>query len=243
MIKALIVEDELYIRKGLIAMIQTLDQDIQILGECESVKDAITVTNACKPDLIFLDINLKDGIAFDFLDAVKQLSFHIIFITAYDQYALQALKNGAVDYILKPVDIEELELAINKIDSQQPEQQQEQLSIVKNQIVHGKKDRIVLRLQEGYQVINFENLMYCQSDKGYTTFFTADKKSYMASKPIKEFEKQLPEDLFIRTHQSYMVNLTYVDKYDKAGYIFLKSGAKVPVSTRKKDEFVSRLLG
>lgn len=243
MIKALIIEDELYIRKGLIAMIQTLDKDIDILGECESVKDAIVVTNACKPDLIFLDINLKDGIAFDFLEKVKHLSFHIIFITAYDQYALQALKNGAVDYILKPVDIDELENAIDKIEHHKEDPLQDQLEIVKNQLVHGKKDRIVLRLQEGYQVINFDTLMYCQSDKGYTTFFTADKKSYIASKPIKEFEGQLPEEIFIRTHQSYLVNLQYVDKYDKAGYIFLKSGTKVPVSTRKKEEFVSRLLG
>jgi len=241
MIKALIIEDELYIRKGLKSMIDLLDKDIDIVGECESVQEAITVTKACKPELIFLDINLKDGIAFDFLDEVKDLNFKVIFITAYDQYALQAIKNGAIDYILKPVDIDELSNAIDKVKDI-PLENKEHLAIVQQQLVHKKKEHLVLRLQEGYQIIRFDALMYCKSDKGYTTFYTSDNKSYLASKPIKDFEDQLPDELFIRTHQSYVVNLKFVDKYDKTGYIFLNSGIKVPVSTRKKEEFVSRLL-
>ncbi len=242
MTKALIVEDELYIRKGLLSMIESLDKDINILGECESVKDAVTVAKACKPDLIFLDINLKDGNAFDFLEQTNSLTFKIIFITAYEQYALQALKNGAVDYILKPVDITELENAIDKAIDIDISQQKEQLQIVKNQLINRQKNKIVLRLQEGFQVINFDSLIYCKSDKGYTTFYLSDGKSYIASKPIKEFESQLPNERFIRTHQSFMVNLDYVDKYDKNGYVILKSGEKIPVSSRKKDEFVSKLL-
>jgi len=242
MLKTLIIEDELYIRKGLIAMIESLEKEITIFGECESVKDAVAVTKACKPDLVFLDINLKDGNAFDFLEQTEDLSFKVIFITAYEQYALQAIKNGAVDYILKPVDIEELEAAIDKALVLDLTTQKEQLDIVKNQLINKQKDRLVLRLQEGYQVIDFSKLMYCQSDKGYTTFYLSDGKSYMASKPIKEFEGQLPNKKFIRTHQSYMVNMDYVDKYDKNGYIFLIDSQKVPVSTRKKEEFVSRLM-
>jgi len=242
MLKTLIVEDELYIRKGLISMVQSLNKDIDIIGECESVKDAVSVTNACKPDLIFLDINLTDGNAFDFLEQTNDLTFKVIFITAYEQYALQALKNGAVDYILKPVDIDELEAAIDKAISLEPAVQKEQLQIVKNQMIDNQKDKLVLRLQEGYQVIDFNSLIYCKSDKGYTSFYLSDGKSYMASKPIKEFEGQLPIKKFIRTHQSYIVNMDYVDKYDKNGYIFLKSGEKIPVATRRKDEFVSRLL-
>ncbi len=241
MIKTLIVEDELYIRKGLISMIESLDKNIDIIGECESVKEAVTVTKACKPDLIFLDINLKDGIAFDFLEQVKELSFQVIFITAYDQYALKAIKNGALDYILKPVDIEELEQAIDKVKDVS-ENRQEHLKIVKEQLTENKKEHIVLRLQEGYQIIRFDTLMYCQSDKGYTTFYLENKKSYIASKPIKEFEEQLPQEMFIRTHQSYVVNLRFIDKFDKTGYVFLKSGNRIPVSTRKREEFVNRLF-
>ncbi|SFW14031.1 LytR/AlgR family response regulator transcription factor [Cellulophaga fucicola] len=242
MLKALIVEDELYIRKGLLAMITSLEKDITILGECESVKEAVVVANACNPDLIFLDINLIDGNAFDFLEQTTNLNYNVIFITAYEQYALQALKNGAVDYILKPVDIEELEAAIDKAITTNTETQQEQLQVVKNEMLGRKKEKLILRLQEGLQIIEFKHLTHCKSDKGYTTFYLSNGKSYIASKPIKEFEDQFPEDRFMRTHQSYVVNLDFIDKYDKNGYIFLKSGEQIPVSARRKTEFVERLL-
>lgn len=242
MIKALIVEDELYIRKGLLTMINSLDKNITVIGECESVKEAITVTNACKPDLIFLDINLRDGNAFDFLDQIQDINFQVIFITAYEQYALQALKNGAIDYILKPVDVDELEQAIDKALVADSSMQEEQLQIVKEQLINRDKSKLVLSLQEGYQVIDFKDLLYCKSDKGYTTFYLASGKSYLASKPIKEYEGQLPQDNFVRTHQSYIVNMNFVDRYDKNGYIFLKSGEQIPVASRRKDFFVSKLI-
>lgn len=241
MIKALIVEDELYIRKGLLTMINSLGKDISILGECESVKDALVVTKACKPDLIFLDINLRDGTAFDFLEQIGDINFQVIFITAYEQYALQALKNGAIDYILKPIDIDELEQAIDKALIADRSMQEEQLKVVKDQLLNKDKNKLILRLQEGYQVIDFKELLYCKSDKGYTTFYVTSGKSYLASKPIKEYEGQLPETNFVRTHQSFIVNMDFVDKYDKNGYIFLKTGEKIPVASRRREHFVSKL--
>ncbi|WP_103867107.1 LytTR family DNA-binding domain-containing protein [Aquimarina sp. I32.4] len=242
MIKALIVEDELYIRKGLLSMIDSLDKEVSVLGECESVKDAVAVTKACKPDLVFLDINLKDGNAFDFLEQVRDIHFKIIFITAYEQYALQAIKNGAIDYILKPVDIDELEDAIDRAVKSESRIQEEQVQIVKNQLVHKQKNKLVLRLQEGYQVIEYDKLTYCKSDKGYTTFYLDNGKKYMASKPLKEYEGQLDFNSFMRTHQSYIINMNFIDKYDKDGYVFLKSGEKIPVASRRKEEFISRLM-
>ena len=243
MLKTLIVEDEKYIRKGLVGLINSLKKDIVILGECESVNDAVVVAKATKPDLIFLDINIIGGTAFDFLEQTNDLDFKVIFITAYEQYALQALKNGAVDYILKPVDIEELENAVDKAIKLEVGTQKEQLEIVKNQMIDNKKERLVLRSQEGFQIINFESLMYCKSDKGYTTFYLENGKSYMASKSIKEFEGQLPSRQFVKTHQSYIVNMDFVERYDKDGYIFLKSGKTIPVASRRKDEFIKKLLG
>lgn len=242
MLKTLIVEDELYIRRGLIAMIEVINENIIILGECESIKDAVIVTKSTKPDLIFLDINLIDGNAFDFLEQTQDLDFKVIFITAYEQYALQALKNGAVDYILKPVDIEELKLAIDKAINLTTTIQKEQLKIVKNQLINNQKGKIVLRLQEGLQIIDFKSLLYCKSDKGYTTFYLTNGKSYIASKSIKEFEDMFPNKNFIRTHQSYIVNMEFIDKYDRNGYIYLKNGDKIPVASRKKDEFIKKLL-
>lgn len=241
--RAIIIEDEQYIRKGLVAMINSLNKGINILGECESVTEALAVTKACKPDLVFLDINLIDGTAFDFLKQLDKIDFKIIFITAYDQYSLQALKNGAVDYILKPVDIEELEQAIDKAISLQKTVKKEQIDVVKEQLFDNKKTRLVLRLQEGFQMIDFNELMYCKSDKGYTTFYLKDSKSYIASKPLKEFEASMPTHTFFRTHQSFIINLNFVDKYDKTGYVHLKSGEIIPVSARNKEAFINKILG
>jgi two-component system LytT family response regulator len=242
MLKTLIIEDELYIRKGLKAMIESLQKELLIVGECESVVEAVTVTKACKPDLIFLDINLKDGNAFDFLDQIDVINFKIIFITAYEQYALQAIKKGAIDYILKPIDIDELKQAIDKALSNSLPIKKEQIQTIKNKFVPQPKNKLVLRLQEGYQVIDFNELMYCKSDKGYTSFYLNNGKTHIASKPIKEFEEQLILDNFIRTHQSFIINLSYIDKYDNNGYVFLKSGEKIPVASRRKEEFVSKLF-
>jgi len=129
--KALIVEDKEYIRKGLLSLLQLIDAGVDVVGECGTVQEAVVVANACKPDLIFLDINLTDGNAFDFLEQTENLSFKIIFITAYEEYALQALKIGAVDYILKPVDIGELESALQKVKDKPVSEQQEQIETTK----------------------------------------------------------------------------------------------------------------
>lgn len=239
MIKTLIIEDEHYIRKGLIAQIKMLDVDLDIIGECESVSEAVVVAKACKPDLIFLDINLVGGTGFDFLEQTKELDFKVIFTTAYEEYALKALKNGAVDYILKPVEIDELEGAINKVLTTEKSKERLEVSI---EHLNGNKDRLVLSLQDSFQVVEFKDLMYCQSDKGYTTFYLQNNRKFMVSKPIKEFENQLPSSLFFRTHQSYIVNLDFVDNFDKTNYISLKNKTKIPVSVRKKNEFVEKMI-
>lgn len=240
MIKTILIEDESYIRKGLANLIETIDKGLVVIGECGSVKEAVTVVKACKPDLVFLDINLPDGNAFDFLAQTEGMGFKVIFVTAYDEYALQALKLGAIDYILKPVDIEELEIAIDKVINASLGSQQEGILKAKEQF---GGERLVISLQDGYQVINFDELKYCKSDKGYTTFYLANNKSVIASKPLKYFLDKLPASKFVRTHQSCLVNLDYVERYDKnGGEVILKDNQKIPVSIRKKDEFLSHLL-
>jgi len=233
MIRVLIVEDEIYIRKGLISQLALLDVDVLIVGECGTVKDAITLVKSCKPDLVFLDINLDDGNGFDVLDATKKLDFQTVFTTAFDEFALKALKQEAVDYLLKPIDLEELESAVQKtikrIDS--INEQHKETAVI-------KKDRLILSLFDGLQVIKFKDLLYCKSDKGYTSFYLENGKSFMASKPIKNFETQFVSPKFIRVHQSYIVNLDYVDRYDKSGVIHLVNREEIPVSTRRKESFL-----
>ena len=239
--KALIVEDKEHIRKGLVHLLALLDYDISILGECESVKEAVTVAKACNPDLIFLDINLKDGSGFDFIEQVDNLQFKVIFITAYEQFALQALKIGAVDYLLKPVDVDDLKIALEKVCKLPFEVQKQQIATAKKAL-RNDEDTLILSLHVSFQGIDLKVVMFCESDKGYTTFFLNNGKKYIASKPLKEFEEQLTDQYFTRPHQSYIVSLKFIDRYDKSGTIHLKNGTKIPVSSRKKDNFLSHLF-
>lgn len=239
--KTLVVEDKAYIRKGLLNLLKLIDAKVEVIGECESVQEAVIVANACKPELIFLDINLTDGTAFDFLKQTENLAFKVIFITAYEEFALQALKIGAVDYLLKPVDPDELKIALQKVESMPIAEQRQQINVVKD--VWGNNDStLILSLQDNFQVIDLHELMYCESDKGYTTFYCIDNKKYLVSKTLKEFEERLSNANFIRPHQSFMVNMKYIDKYEKSGLIYLKNGTKIPVSSRKKEHFLSSFL-
>ncbi|MDX1284946.1 MAG: LytTR family DNA-binding domain-containing protein [Draconibacterium sp.] len=239
--KALIIEDKAYIRKGLINLLESIEAEVEIVGECASVKEGIIVCNACKPELVFLDINLPDGTGFDFLDQTGHHSFRTIFITAYEEYALRALKAGAVDYLLKPVDTEELQAALKKIKALPIAEQKRQLNTAKK-VWYQNDATLILSLCDSFQVINLKELLYCESDKGYTTFYLDSGKKYVASKPIKEYEEQLKKVYFTRPHQSFMVNLWFIDKYDKSGIIYLKNGKKIPVSSRKKEVFINAFL-
>lgn len=239
--QSIIVEDKAYIRKGLLNLLELIETDVRVVGECESVKEAVIVANACKPELIFLDINLTDGNAFEFLEQTKHLEFKVIFITAYEEFALKALKMGAVDYLLKPVDIEELKIALDKVKQLSVTEQKQKISVAKK-VWQNQDDKLILSLQDSFQVVDLNELMYCESDKGYTTFYCNDGKKHLVSKTLKEFEERLTNANFTRPHQSFMVNLKFIDKYDKSGVIHLKNGKKIPVSSRKKEQFVTAFL-
>ncbi len=239
--KALLVEDKEYIRTGLRNLLTLINVKIDVIGECESVKEAVVVANACKPELVFLDINLTDGSGFDFLEQTQRLNFKVIFITAYEEHALRALKMGAVDYLLKPVDIDELQTALGKVAQLSVTDQKKQLQSAA-QAWHQDSDTLLLSLQDSFQVVQLSELVYCESDKGYTTFYCNSNKKYLVSKTLKEFEERLCKTHFTRPHQSYIVNLKFIDKYDKSGTIYLKNGKKIPVSSRKKESFLETFL-
>ena len=192
-------------------------------------------------ELVFLDINLLDGTAFDFLAQTENLSFKIIFITAYEEYALKALKIGAVDYLLKTVDVDELKIALQKVLKLTLTEQKEQINIVK-QVWNTEANQLILSFHDSFQVIDLNELLFCESDKGYTTFYCCNDKKYVVSKNLKEFEERLLNASFLRPHQSFMVNLKFIDKYDKSGVIHLKNGKRIPVSSRKKDSFLTSFL-
>ncbi|MEL6536008.1 MAG: LytTR family DNA-binding domain-containing protein [Bacteroidota bacterium] len=239
MIRTILIDDEPYIRTAIRALLDDLDSELSLVGECGSVEEAVTVVRACEPDLVLLDIDLADGDAFDFLAQTEDLCFQVIFITGHDEYALRALKLGAVDYVLKPVDPEELQTAISKVTEADISTTSEQIEKVR---AHLSQGRFVVSLQDGYKIIKLEDLMYCQSDKGYTTFYLVSGKQVVVSKPMKSFMDKLPESQFVRIHQSYCVNIDYLEGYDRNGFVVLTDGLQLPVSLRKRESFLTRLL-
>jgi two-component system, LytTR family, response regulator len=242
LIRVVIIDDEPAIRKD----VQTLMQQqpgFMVVGACGSVQEATIIIPATQPDLLLLDIQLLDGTGFDILQSLEQ-PCKVIFITAYHDYALKAIKFGALDYLLKPLDEEELKTALDKIrksDIQQP--QKDQLDIARQSFQQGGlQNRIVLRSQQYLQVVPFLEIIYCHSDTGYTTFFLTDNRKIVVSKSIKEYEELLP-DYFMRPHQSYLVNHHFIDRYHKDGYLVLRNNAEIPVSTRRKDYVIEYLTG
>ncbi len=240
MIRSLIVDDEPFVRSGLRSLLEAHADTLEIVGECENISDAIVVTRSTKPNLIFLDINMPDGTGFDFLDRIELEGVNVIFITAYHEYALQALKVGAIDYLLKPISSFELKSAIQKIDLKKELLLKERLEISKKKLV-GTIDKIVLHFHDKYQVVRLNELTYCKSEGSYTKFFLTDGREFITSKNIKEYDIGLPAN-FVRCHQSYLVNIDFADSYDKEGVIVLTTGTNIPVSVRKKDAVITKLI-
>lgn len=241
-LKTVIVDDQLAIRKDLESLLSA-QPDFIIVGSCGSVKDARLLIELTKPELLLLDINLVDGTAFDLLQLAppQEFGFKVIFLTAHEQHAIKAIKLGALDYLLKPLDVAEFRDALQKVAQSHPAHA-EQLSIV-NEYKNGAiPNRIVLRSQQFLQVVDLDTILYCKSDTGYTTFYLADGRKILTSRYIKEYEDILPASRFLRTHQSFLVNTLFIDRYHRdEGFIVLKDGTRIIVSDRRRD-FVFKYL-
>jgi two-component system LytT family response regulator len=246
MIHTLIVEDEPKIRQDLKTLIQR-HPNFSIVGDCGSVTEAEKMVKTMHPELVFLDIKLSDGSGFELLQSVKRHPLKVIFMTAYNQFAIRAIKFGALDYLLKPVDEDELASALDNVATGFSKSilpaQIEVASKAASANTNHLSDRIVLRTQHYLQVLCLEEIIYCHSESGYTTFhLTADRKE-LVSNPIKDYEALLPGSLFIRPHQSYLVNYHFIYRYHKDGYLKLKNGVEIPVSFRKRESIINFLTG
>lgn len=242
LIRVVIIDDEPAIRSDIQSLMRQ-QPGFVVVGACGSVQEAQIIIPATQPDLLLLDIQLADGTGFDILQTL-QSPCKVIFITAYHDYAIKAIKYGALDYLLKPLDEEELKAALDKVRHAEIGQlQPDQLSIARSSFQQGGlPNRIVLRSQQYIQVVPFEEIIYCQSDTGYTTFFLTDNRKIVVSKSIKEYEELLP-GWFMRPHQSYLVNHHFIDRYHKDGYLVLRNNTEIPVSTRRKDYVIEYLTG
>ncbi len=246
MLRILIIDDETNIRMMIAEIIKGHCHSAEVIGQAGSVKVGKEKIESLHPDLVLLDIKMDDGTGFDLLDQLDRIDFKVIFITAYQEFALKAIKFSALDYIVKPIDPEELISAVNNAKTQLSLAQETQLTLLKEGL--SNKDRhdrkILLKTAESIHLVMLSNVCFCEADGGYTRFYTDGGHKVLVSKPLSEYEALFREYSFFRVHKSFLVNLQKVQRFDKedGGYLVLKEDLKVPVASRKREQLIN-LLG
>ena len=239
---AIIIDDEAKGRLALKEKIKNYCSGIQVVAEAANGKEGILAIEQYHPQIIFLDIEMPGMSGFEMLNNLANKNFHIIFTTAYDQYAIKAIKYAAFDYLLKPVDIEELREVIAKINYLANNQTKKQIELLQQNIHQPKKmlNKLAIPTLEGLFFYDIKDITYLEALSNYTNIFFCDKTKIIASKTLKEFEELLPEDIFFRLHHSFIVNLNFIKRYIKGdgGQVELQTGTFIDVSRRKKEEFL-----
>jgi two-component system LytT family response regulator len=233
MIRTVIIEDNDRLRLDMSNLVSR-QPGFRVEGAASSVNGAIKIIQEIQPDLVLLDVSLQGGTAFDVLEKTLHLNFKIIFFTAFHEYAIKAIKAGALDYLLKPVNEIELLVALEKIPKNH--YNKEQVNIAVQEFTHkSPSNKVVIRSQNYFQVVSFDEIIYCHSDNGYTTFYLTNGRKILTSKYLKEYGEQLPETIFLRPHQSYLVNTSFIDRYRLDGFLILKDNSEIPVAIRKRE--------
>jgi two-component system LytT family response regulator len=244
--KVIIIDDEARTRKSIANILKFSQQDLKLVAEAEDVATGVSAIVEHKPDLILLDINMPDGSGFDLLKKLNDIQFKIIFITAYEEFAVRAFEFSAIDYILKPVDPKKL---IDAIDKAYQLVEQESISLKLNALFANLENsvsenrKLVLKTAENIYIINTNDIIRCESDGGYTQFYLIDGKKILVSRNLKDYEEMLDGFGFYRIHQSHMINLKYIDHYSKTegGAVVMKDNSYLPVARRKKESFLKLL--
>ena len=240
-VKAFLVDDEEKSRDTLRNMIKHYCAEVLVVGEARTVADAAKKIKELQPDLVFLDIELPEQNGFALFDYfASPPPFYVIFATAYSEYAVQAFRMAAVDYLLKPYNIKELKESIRRVrERQQQQQYKERLSSLVQNVETGTK-RLALPVQNGYLFIEVEDIIRCEADRNYTTFYLQSGEKQVVSKPLRLFEEMLDGLHFFRINRSHIINMNYLKSYGKSknGYVTLKNGVTLSLSTAKRDEFL-----
>ncbi|MGZ3900913.1 MAG: LytR/AlgR family response regulator transcription factor [Bacteroidia bacterium] len=245
--KTLIVEDEKKSRDMLAAIIQKNCPQLEIVGLANNVKEGVEMINSLNPELVFLDISMPDGSGFDLLEKVQGHKFELIFATASDQHAIRAIKYSACDYLLKPIDIDELKAAVDKAMQKKkiapPSMENLQFLIQQLKRTDDNFQKITLPTGNAYEIVNIKDIIRCEADTSYTIFYLTDKRKLMVSAGLKHYEELLPEHDFIRVHHHHLINMNHVVRFLKedGGYAVMSDGTKIEISRRKKEAFLERL--
>lgn len=245
MIRTVIIDDELNARKIVRGILETIPDKFSIVGEAHNVQSSIELIRKEDPELVLLDIDMPDGTAFDLVHRIGKINFRIIFITAHANYAVQAFKFSAVDFILKPIVSTELFRALDKVEKSIGI---EELNIKMSTLLNNlnpvnKNKKLVLKSMDSILSVDISEIYYCESDGGsYTRFYLINDQVFLVSRPLREYDELLSDYNFFRVHKSYLVNLNRVTRYLKqdGGTAIVNNQFEIPVSHRKREEFLER---
>ncbi len=241
-IRAILIDDEKHAIETLRWQLNEYCPNIEIVKECYSGEDGLSSINELKPQLVFLDIEMPKMSGFAMLEQIDGFNFKVIFTPAYDKYAIKAFKTSAVDYLLKPIDKEELIIAVRKVtESLKQGTLDNQLERLFKELNNNR--RIALPTMEGLRFIDHRDISHCNADGSYTLIHLGNKEQIMVSKSIKRLEEMLPNPPFIRVHHSHVVNFEQIDRYirGQGGYVVMKNGSHVDVSRNRKEEVLKSI--
>ena len=241
-IRAIIIDDEQESRNTVLNILVKYCPDVVVVAQGEDVRSGMRVILEYQPDLVFLDVQMPDGTGFDLLERLPEITFRVVFVTAYDQFALKAIKFSALDYILKPIDPQQLIEAVNKFE---PPSKLKQFTDQISTLLRNKNhlERIALPTLEGYRFINVRDIIRCQSDSNYTRFFLNNGHQVLVTRTLKESDEALSDMEFVLIHQSHPINIRYIDRYLKGdgGTIIMTDGSALELARRRKEEFLARM--
>ncbi|KGO87670.1 LytR/AlgR family response regulator transcription factor [Flavobacterium suncheonense] len=243
MLRAVIIDDIENIRKKNSALIKATCPTVSIIGEADAVESGVKLIKQLSPDLVFLDVEMPDGTGFDLLQKLKPINFKVIFITGYEDFAVKAFRFSAIDYLLKPLDPDDLAEAVKKAESSLNKEVFEmKLSNLFANLERPKNlQNLILKTADRIYSVNIQDIVNCESDKNYTTFHFINAPKLIVSTNLKEYETLLTPHNFFRTHQSHLINMAYFDhfiKTDGGNTIVMKNKITIPLSVRKKEEFM-----
>lgn len=242
--KTILIEDEEQSISALLTDLKKHCPEVTVIGTAGSVSEGIELIQKVNPDLVFLDVQLSDGLGFDILETYKSNDFKVIFTTAYSQYAIKAIKFSALDYLLKPINKDELKQAVNKaMHTDKDENQSKMENFIKNQNLLNPNKRIALQTSQGIFLHELQTIIRCHSEGNYTTIHFTNDKRLLIAKPLKEFEELLSIYGFERIHHSHIINLNHLGSYlnKDGGYVVLSDNTTLPVSSRKKAQLLKKL--
>jgi two-component system LytT family response regulator len=245
MIRSILIEDEAGSRKTLAWQLGKYCPNIEIVAACSSAAEGITAITLEKPALVFLDIEMPHMSGFEVLQQLQPINFGVIFTTAYDQFAIKAFRYSAVDYLLKPIDKDDLIKAVEKVKKHQGQDQNDKIELLLEQVKSLKKDqqihKIALTTLDSYVFVDTEDIIYCASQRNYTRVFLKDGKNIIVAKTLKLVEELISSSYFFRAHHSYLINVNNIKEFKKedGGLIVMKNDARISLSRGKRDEFFS----